>query len=223
MPKVDLLLLAAFAPELAPLRTLLGNDLVATHAGLSIMGKTVGVGLPNATAGTMKRIGQLEPRAVVLLGTAGVYPSTLAMPAIGDAVVVRRAVLVEPAEIEARSAIPEPMSLACDLHAMMSAGLALGRAPQHDVANTIGVTTDDALARTIGAASGCALENLEAFGVATACALTGVPLACVLGVSNLVGATGRDEWRNHHKRASQAAAEIVSRWLVAGAMGLPHG
>ncbi len=49
-----------------------------------------------------------------------------------------------------------------------------------------------------------------------------MPFAAVLGVSNKVGSTGRDEWRAHHKTAAQFACEIVLRWLTAGAMGLPH-
>jgi hypothetical protein len=37
-----------------------------------------------------------------------------------------------------------------------------------------------------------------------------------------VGALGRDEWRKNHKKAAQAACELVSRWVVGGAMGIRH-
>jgi nucleoside phosphorylase len=217
---VDLLVLAAYAPELAGMRRLLGDQLYGNVSGVVASCKAVGVGLPNATAGTTSRLLQLRPRAVVLIGTAGVYPG--ATSRIGDAVVARRVVLVDPTEVERRSAMPEPMGRLVECNPMIAFGLGGGRPPSCDVANTLGVTTDDELSARIGASAGCALENLEAFGIANACALQNVPFACVLGVSNRVGATGREEWRSYHKGASQAACEVISRWLSSGAVGLPH-
>lgn len=217
---VDLLVLAAYAPELAGMRRLLGDQLYGNVSGVVVSCKTVGVGLPNATAGTIARLMQLHPRAVILVGTCGTYPAASAN--IGDAVVPRRVVLVDPTEVEGRGAMPAPMGRTIDCNAMIALGLGAGRPPACDVANTLGVTTDDGLALRIGQVSGCALENLEAFGVANACALQTVPFACVLGVSNRVGAAGREEWRSYHKGASQAACEVINKWLTSGAVGLPH-
>jgi nucleoside phosphorylase len=219
---VDLLVLAAYAPELAGMRRSLGEQLYGNISGVVVSCKAVGVGLPNATAGTILRLQQLRPRAVVLVGTCGYYPGTANPPAIGDVVVGRRVVLVDPIEVEHRGAIPEPIARATECSAVLAFGLAGGRAPTVDVANTLGVTTDDALAALLGSAGGCGVENLEAFGIANACALQGVSFATVLGVSNRVGSTGREEWRSYHKPAAQAACEVVNRWLAAGAVGLPH-
>ncbi|MBK7397499.1 MAG: hypothetical protein IPJ34_14695 [Myxococcales bacterium] len=217
---VDLLVLAAYAPELAGMRRLLGDNLYGNVSGVIVSCKAVGVGLPNAVAGTVLRVMQLRPRAVVLVGTAGYYPGSSV--SLNEAVVVRRTQLVDPIEVEGRGAMPDPMPKNADANPMLSLGLMGGRPPTLDVANTLVVTTDDPLAHRIHAATGCALENLEAFGIANACALHAVPFAAVLGVSNKVGSTGRDEWRAHHKTAAQFACEIVLRWLTAGAMGLPH-
>lgn len=217
---VDLLVLAAYAPELAGMRRLLGDQLYGNVSGVVVSCKAVGVGLPNATAGTALRLMQLRPRAVVLVGTCGTYPGAQAN--IGDAVVTRRVVLVDPIEVERRGAMPDPIGRTVECNPMIAFGLGGGRPPHCDVANTLGVTTDDGLAARIGATVGCALENLEAFGIANACALQQVPFACVLGVSNRVGSTGRDEWRSYHKGASQAACEVINRWLTSGAVGLPH-
>lgn len=218
---VDLLVLAAYAPELAGMRRLLGDQLYGNVSGVSVSCKAVGIGLPNATAGTTTRLLQLRPRAVVLVGTCGNYPGVPLR--IGDAIVGRRVLLVDPTEVEHRGAMPEPMGRSIESNPMIALGLAGGRAPSHDVANTLGVTTDDLLAARIGAALGGGVENLEAFGIANACALQNVPFACVLGISNAVGSTGRDEWRSHHKSAAFAACEVVNRWLASGAAGLPHG
>lgn len=202
------------------MRRLLGEQLYGNVSGVVVSCKSVGVGLPNATAGTTSRLLQLRPRAVVLVGTAGSYPGAVAN--LGDAVVARRVVLVDPTEVERRGAMPEPMGRTIECNPMIALGLAGGRPPACDVANTLGVTTDDGLAVRITQAVGCALENLEAFGIANACALQNVPFACVLGVSNRVGSTGRDEWRAYHKGAAQAGCELISRWLTSGAVGLPH-
>ncbi len=217
---VDLLVLAAYAPELVGMRRLLGDRLYGNVSGVVVACKAVGVGLPNAAAGTTTRLMQLRPRAVVLVGTCGVYPG--APHAIGDAVVGRKVVLIDPIEVGGRGAMPDPMSRSIDCNPMIALGMGQGRTPNADVANTLVLTTDDALAGILGPGSGCAVENLECFGIANACALQNVPFACVVGVSNRVGATGRDEWRWHHKQAGQVACEIVNRWLTAGAMGLPH-
>ncbi|MEO7093245.1 MAG: hypothetical protein ABI175_08340 [Polyangiales bacterium] len=190
---VDLLILAAYAPELTGMRRLLGDQLFGNVSGVVVSCKAVGVGLPNATAGTTMRLLQLRPRAVVLVGTCGVYPG--AAPLMGEAVVARRTVLVDPTEVEKRGAMPDPMARAMECNSMISLGLGNGRAPSLDVANTLVVTTDDVLAVRVGQSCGCAVENLEAFGVANACALQNVPFAVVVGVSNKVGSTGREEWR----------------------------
>lgn len=217
---VDLLVLAAYAPELAGMRRLLGDNLYGNVHGVIVSCKAVGVGLPNAVAGTVLRVMQLRPRAVVLVGTAGHYPGSSL--SLNEAVVARRIQLVDPAEVEGRGAMPDPMPRSVESNPMLALGLMGGRAPTVDVANTLVVTTDDVLSQRIHQTTGCGLENLEAFGIANACALHSVPFAAVLGVSNRVGATGRDEWRAHHKTAAQFACEIVLRWLSAGAMGLPH-
>jgi len=219
---VDLLVLAAYAPELVGMRRLLGDRLYGNVSGVVVACKAVGVGLPNASAGTTTRLMQLRPRAVVLVGTCGVYPSAAHMIGVDDAVIARRVHLVAPIEVEQRGAMPDPMSRSIDCNPMLALGLGQGRPPVHDVANTLVLTIDDALANAVGLGTGCGVENLEAFGIANACALQNVPFSCVLGVANRVGSTGRDEWRAHHKPAAQAACEIVNRWLTAGAMGLPH-
>ena len=219
---VDLLVVAAYGPELYGMRRHLGDELFGSVSGVAVTCKTVGIGLPNAASGTTARLLQLQPRAVVLIGTCGFYPEISGAPAIGEAVVARKLRLVEAIELEDRGAMPDPMARALEANAMISLGLGSGRAPSHDVANTLSITTDDALARVLGQGSGCSVENLEAFAVANACALQQVPFACVLGVSNQVGSMGREEWRANHKPAALAACEIVNRWLTTGAMGLRH-
>ena len=74
---VDILILAAHAPEFVGLRPHLGEALNGVVRGLTIVAKTIGVGMAVSGAGAANRIHQLNPRAVVLLGSCGVYPSSL--------------------------------------------------------------------------------------------------------------------------------------------------
>ena len=69
----DLLILAAFEPELAPLSLALGPAMTASAGGLSVAARIAGIGLAAAAAGAAVHIGELEPRAVVLVGTCGAY------------------------------------------------------------------------------------------------------------------------------------------------------
>ncbi len=70
----DLLILAAYAPELVGLRETLGTGLAGVVHGVRVVCATVGVGLPAAGAGTMRHLREARPRAVILLGSCGAYP-----------------------------------------------------------------------------------------------------------------------------------------------------
>jgi nucleoside phosphorylase len=88
-----------------------------------------------------------------------------------------------------------------------------------EVATTMGVTVDDEAAARI-ARTGAEVEHLEAFSVASACETVGIRFVTVLGVSNVVGSSARNQWRANHRTASAAAAAEVVRWLERGAPGL---
>jgi nucleoside phosphorylase len=215
----DILILAAFEPELAALSRALGPARTATVAGVSVAARIAGIGLAAAAAGAAAHVGELEPRAVVLVGTCGAYAGKGL--AIGDVVVARHLRLVDPASLAGAAQFPEPMAISTESDGAMMHGLVAAGIRPSCVATTLAITIDDAAAARIADGSGADVEHLEAHGVATACAARGVAFAAVLGVANLVGARGRAEWRVNHVRAEAAAAEGVLRWLGDGAGGLP--
>jgi nucleoside phosphorylase len=240
---VDVLLLAAFHPELAALRPHLvasGEGMAGRIGGLEVSARAVGIGLPAAAVGAATRVASMKPRAVVLLGTCGAYAPRMGGVggsggsgrelAIGDIAIARRVRLVDPAAIEGRAAFPDPMSLVSEANASVAAALeahasANSASAPHaalvDLATTLAVTTDDALAARVGRESRCDAEHLEAYAVALACAAHGVPFVAALGVANVVGSRAREEWRVNHRAASDAAIDLVLSWLRAGAPGLP--
>jgi nucleoside phosphorylase len=221
----DVLLVAAFVPELAPLRVSLGDAMRARIGGTDVAARVVGIGLPMAAAGAAMQLAELRPRAVVAIGTCGAYaqdappgPSHGTGPglAIRDVAVARRVRLVDASVASGMAQFPEPMSIAIDTHAGLADALERAGARRADVGTTLAITVDDATAGRIARAAAVQVEHLEAFGVAAACAARGVPFGAVLGVANIVGARARDEWRMHHRQAAAAAADVALRWIHAG-------
>jgi futalosine hydrolase len=216
--RCDVLLVAAFAPELDGLQSILGGAMRAEVGGLLVFARPVGIGLVAAASGTATRLEAHAPHAVVLIGTCGAYPGSGL--AIGDIALARTVSLVEPAVLEGRAAFPEPMSARVDPHAAMTAAIATAGGALVDVATTLAVTTDDALAALLGRRG--AVEHLEAFAVGIACAAKNVPFAAALGVANVVGTRGRSQWRENHASAGHGAATFIAHWIQAGAAGVPH-
>jgi len=216
---LDLLLVAAFHPEIAALRPALGDALERQIGGLAVAAKVIGIGLPGAAVGLAARLEALKPRGVVMLGTCGVYAG--APLTIGAVAIARSVRLVEPAAVEKRAAFPDPMSLVHAAHPGMGDALIATGGHEADVATTLAITTDDALAARVARETKCSIEHLEAFGAASACAAFGVPFTAALGVANVVGSHARDEWRANHRAAADAAIALVLSWVHAGAPGLP--
>lgn len=222
---VDVLVLAAFEPELTHLRASLdfgaGDDGARDTArvgAISVALGLVGVGALAAAVGATTLVIGLVPRVVVLVGTCGAYPG--AGLAVDDVVVSRRLCLVDPSSLEGKTQFPSPMGSALETSDALASALARAGARPARVATTLAITVDDALAAAIAGGAGVDVEHLETHAVATACAARGVPFAAVLGVANPVGARGREEWRAHHRGAEAAAGECVMQWLRAGAPGV---
>jgi futalosine hydrolase len=216
--RCDLLVVAAFEPELAGLEAGLQlhmQRLWGERVGVVVCAVPVGVGLVEAAFGTASRLGVCRAGAVILVGTCGAYPESGL--SIGDVVVARSTLLVAPAVVEGRAALPDVMPSRVNASEAITADLASLGAQIVDVATTLAVTTDDILAAELAKCG--AVEHLEAFAVASACMKENVPFAAVLGVANRVGSRGRSEWREHHAAAGRAAVSYVTRWIEAGALG----
>jgi futalosine hydrolase len=194
---------AAFRPELEPLRAVLGEGLEGRLGKRDVHAAAVGIGLARASVGTSLSLAEARPSAVVLVGTCGAYAG--APLRIGDVVVARK---------DGAAEFPGLMSTATETDDGMRSAIAASGAAAVDVATTLGVTVDDAVAARIASKTGAAAEHLEAFGVATACAALDVPLAVVLGVANVVGSRARDEWKQNHRAAAGAAIDVVKAWLA---------
>jgi nucleoside phosphorylase len=200
-----LLVVAAFAPELAAFP--------ARRRGVAAA--TVGVGLVEAAVGTARALAERRPRAVVLIGTAGVYLAAERDDlAIGGVAVAGGLHLASLAVASGAAYLPElvPSSLATS--ARLGRVLAARGEPVADVACPLGITRTRAAAARLARATGAALENLEAFAVARACAQARVPFGAVLGVTNAVGPRAHAQWRANAAPAAAAACALVAASLA---------
>jgi nucleoside phosphorylase len=213
---LKLLVVAAWEPELTRVR----ERLAVAPPGIELVLAILGVGLVEASIAMTQRVVHEQPTAALLLGTCGAFGVT---HPVGSVVSGARVRLVDASVVDGTAALPGPMPADAvfdpGLHdALISAG-----ARSVQIANTVGITTDDALAARLGDSrsgegEGCGpdVEHLEAFAFARACAVARIPCAAALGVANVVGAKGRAEWLAGHERASDAAADVA--WRALGAI-----
>lgn len=203
MPRapVHLLVTAAWMPELQRFQELLTARDEGGTQDVSL--EAIGIGLADAAIGLTRCIMTRRPTHVLALGTAGA--ASRSGIAIGEVIVGQSVRLVDPAAVEGRAALPYAAEAAFD-PAMVDALFAAGARPSA-IANTLGITTDDALGAKLGVLA--PVEHLEAYAVARTCQALGVPCAIALGIANMVGSKGRDEWKANHVAASARAAEVA--------------
>lgn len=207
MRTVHLLVTAAWAPELERFRELLG-----TEPRASVVLEPMGIGLVDAGIGLTRCIMTRRPTHILALGTAGAGPQSGLV--IGEVIVGQSVRLVDAAVVEGRAALPFAGESLFDPE-LVDAAFAAGARPCA-IANPLGITTDDALAAKLGVLA--PVEHLEAYAVARASHAHGVPCTVVLGIANIVGSKGREQWRANHVASSARAAEIAFKAL--GAIGL---
>jgi nucleoside phosphorylase len=228
---IDVLVVAAYAPELSLLAEAIGGSTSppadanphfrARVREIDVVGYAVGVGLVAAAVGVSRALQAFRPQAVIAVGTCGAYDGRAGTR--GDVVRARRMHLVSTSALEKRAGLPSLMAATDSADPRLSSGFDRLGLAEVDVATTLAVTMDDALAARIRDAHDCDVEHLEAYSIAAACATFGVPLAGIFGIANRVGKGGREEWLKYHQTAELAAASTVLRWLDLLADGLAEG
>ncbi|MEP6653643.1 MAG: hypothetical protein ABJA82_09810 [Myxococcales bacterium] len=208
-----ILVLSAFEPELAPLRAALARGVFSPGAVRCV---PAGIGAVDAAIGAAREIGACRPRLVLFVGTAGSYGATAP---VGAVVVGQRIVLASTAAARRDGYLPGPMSVAADTDSAVRQALLQSSAQSPlllgDVATPLAITSAARLGQLLARTTGAAVENLEAFAVARAAALAGIPFGAVLGVSNQVGPGAHAQWLRHRALATRAACRVVEDYLAA--------
>lgn len=214
---LKLLVVAAWEPELVRFR----ERLAAAPSELEIVTDILGVGLVEASIAMTRHAERYHPTAALLIGTCGAF-GAFGAGVVGAGGGVH---LADAATSDGASAIPGPMPASARFDGAMHDALVAAGARSVQIANTLGITTDDALAARlsrvrVGDAPPADVEHLEAFAFARACEIAGVPCAAALAVANAVGSRGRAEWLAGHAIASAKAADVAFEALGAIAQAL---
>lgn len=221
---MKLLVVAAWEPELTRYRERSGITggaalvrLVPEELGVEIVLATLGVGLVEAAIAMTQCIAIHRPAAALLLGTCGAFGTSLRA---GSVVAGARVRLVDSAVASGKAALPAPLPSEAVFDGGLHDALVASGAKSVQIANTVGITTDDDLAAALASSAGPDgarpdVEHLEAFGFARACAAAGLPCGAVLGVANGVGKQGRAEWLAAHVKSSADAADVAWDALTA--------
>ncbi len=221
--RVDVLVLATHAAEFATLASHLGPTLSGRLGGVQIVCKAVGLGAAVAAAATSKRIVQLDPRAVLLTGSALLYPGRAGWHH-GDVAIVNGALTWDLATSEGLAEPPPPMRQRADVDAPLSRcllELGTGRIGAATVASPPTVSRAVSLGERIARETRADLEHLEAFAVLATCNWLQVPAAAVLGVTT-PSQNGDLPSAEARREASRAASQQLAAWLHRGAPGVPH-
>jgi len=187
----NLLLLAAFAPELA------GLDMEAPRGWRTAL---TGIGAVTAAVATTRILCEMTPRAVLFIGTCGVYGERLN---VGDCITASEVVAVSVSEIQHRAFRPSiettswPVSWELPL-------------PKCVVAAPPAITFSSEDAAILGQVAD--IEHLELAGVFAACQLAKVPVSAALVVANHVGPDAHAEWNANHKRVSRMLVDSLGQF-----------
>ncbi len=212
----SLLIVSAWDPELEHLRTLLkAAPAVARRTSL----QAVGIGLVQAGIGAASVLAERTnpPRALVFLGTAGVYPGADKRLVPGTLAVARAVSLLSSAVARKKAYFPGPMATTFATTPTLRGSLERSSgAHAADVACPLAITSSMAAARQAARRSGCVLENLELFSVGRACAGACIPFGAIVGIANKVGPHAHKQWKATADQVMARAADAAFAWLARG-------
>lgn len=204
-----LLILAAFEPELQPLRSLVANR---DDVRMDI----VGVGAIAAAANTSKIISSELARIganfeILWIGSCGKSPdNSLPLLSLVASSEVR---LADLSAIKGEARIPEIMTT----H-ISSSSETYSKIEQLQLAHcaakiytTMAITEDPTAAQTLAEATTASFESMELFAVATAAALFDIPWTALSAITNTVGHSR--EWKSNFKEAAKLTASAIIKLL----------
>jgi nucleoside phosphorylase len=168
-------------------------------------GEVLGIGAIAAAARMAAILATQKPERVLLIGTASAYPGG---PELGKVVTARRIGTSASVAVMGLGYVPRPPSpIVCDPFILHDLGL-----DSVDVLTASAVTTDSVLAGRLS--DGWQIEQMEAFGVALACALADIPFAGIFGIASQAGPEAHVQWLSHRSEAQEAARLAIAPLFI---------
>ena len=178
-----------------------------------------------AAARAAQLITKNRPERVLLLGIAGTYQKRLAVGSayLFDQVGCYGVGIGSGNQFQTASAVGWCQWLSADTHKSIgdTVGLEVPSGVRTDALAGLLLTVTAAAAADrdcqdrLASYPAATAEDMEAFGIAVACRLSGVPLTVIRGISNHAGNRDKDLWQIDE--AMQSAAALVSELLTDGA------
>jgi len=194
----ECLLIAAFSPEIAPF-----EPWVNARSDLAL--GLCGIGMVEAAARTVELINSFRPKHVLFVGSVGATSKDTPLLSLQTASEV---FLVDENVLDGRAFIPERSTQRYESDPLLRRKIeSLSQRVSVSLAySTLGITRDEGLAtRYTNSFSHC-VENMELFGLASACALKGIFWNSLSCVTNHIGAASHTQWTQR----IEAAAEQTS-------------
>lgn len=192
---MSLLICAAFPPEI---------QLLHDQVEKEYMTATLGVGLVNAASSIASLLERHSISRMIFTGTCGA-PLKTALK-IGDIV---RAKIIHTGDISVWSQdtfIPEIMPTSVTPTRFLPPQNTLHEC---DVFCPLAITQSQIAAAILRVHFPSAVENLECFAVAWNAAQRKIPFEAILGVSNIIGPDGHEEWKTNHAEVSQHVQQYI--------------
>jgi hypothetical protein len=175
-----------------------------------------GVGLVDAGIGAARAIDRLDPTCVIFAGTCGAHRQS-GLP-VGGLHLVSQAFIssgdLARAEMRIPTLLPAVITVDPDLNESFASAMLFDEdATAVRCSCTLGVTESDELAEML-AGSGADVENLELFAVLRAA--VDRPAAALLGVTNIVGAGGGNDWRVNYGAVMSEIGKALRKGIESG-------
>lgn len=200
------LVLAAFEPELKPLRTQFQD-------APSLSFSMVGIGSIEAAASLSRLLATSKFKKVLFVGSVGCHDTKIPLQSF---VCATSSMLIDAALVNEQSYLPAPYIR--EYHGNTSLILEIKKAVPialfEPIASTPSITSDAALAAKYWSSTGSRFENLELFGIATTCAAFSIPWASLCAVTNHTGPEAHEQWKNNHVRAAEITAAAIAALLA---------
>ena len=204
--KAPLLILAAFEPELAPIRELIG-----IHSDIRM--ESVGTGVIDAAVNTSRLLSETSSPGlrVLFVGSVGAYD--MAVPLLSF-VTAEKVIFTDYANSAMRAFLPPIVPIVSIANTVLREKVEQTTQSKREfVYTTPSITSNLDAADILRHSTGAGYESLELFAVARACDTFSTPWASLSAVTNHIGPEGHQEWERNFAKAAKLTAEKVAAVL----------
>jgi nucleoside phosphorylase len=201
-------ILAAFEPELSPLR-----DTLKEYSEISF--HSLGIGMIEAAVTTSALLNKINHKncSCIFVGSVGaINPETPLL----STTVISSVQLVDPVELEQESYFPSKMKkeVSADINLNNRLLESIPEARLKSAHSCLTITNSTSVASLIYQIKKTEIENLELFGVASACQMHNIPWVSLNCVTNYLEPEAHQQWQSNFQTASAITAKNLQDFFA---------